>query len=119
MPTKNNQRPVPSSLALHRTRDFIREHYTRPIPVDELAALAGLSRFHFVRAFSREFGRPPHAYQVRLQVEHARNLIAQGVLPAAAALEAGFADQSHLNRHFKKIHGMTPRQYVIFSRRRR
>lgn len=118
MPTKNCQAPDVPRADLDRARDFIRAHYTRPILVDELAALAGLSRFHFVRAFSRTFGSPPHAYQVRLQVEHARKLISEGVLPAVAAVEAGFADQSHLNRHFKKIHRMTPRQYVVFSRRR-
>lgn len=107
-----------ASLSLYWIRDFICEHYALPISVEELAARASLTRGQFVRAFRRVFGSSPAAYKMRLQVEHARTLIAQGVLPTTAASNAGFAGHDQFKRQFRKVHGMTPRQYQVFSRRR-
>lgn len=98
--------------SLLRARDFIRQHCSRVVTLDELAALTGLSRYHLVRAFAKEFGLPPHAYQIRLQIEKAKAMLEAGVLPAVVAAETGFSDQSHFTRHFKKINGVTPRQYA-------
>jgi AraC-like DNA-binding protein len=95
-----------------RARDFIRQHCSRAISLDELAALTGLSRYHLVRAFAKEYGLPPHAYQIRLQIERAKTMLEAGMLPATVAVETGFADQSHFTRHFKKISGVTPRKYA-------
>lgn len=114
---KENRRA--SRASLERVREFITAHRTRHLSLDQLASLAGLSRFHLVRAFSQAFGRPPHAYQLHLQVERARCLLDKGALPAEAASEAGFADQSHFSRHFKKAYGVTPRQYVNGGKKRR
>lgn len=97
---------------LIRARDFLRQHFTRTVSLEELARLTGLSRFHLVRAFAKEFGLPPHAYQIHVQIERAKALLDAGVLPAVVAAETGFSDQSHFTRHFKKIAGMTPRQYA-------
>ena len=101
----------PGRAALLRARDFIHEHYTRPVSLDELAAKSGLSRFHLVREFAREFSIPPHAYQVHVQVAKARALLAAGAVPANVAADAGFFDQSHLTRHFKAIYGVAPGEY--------
>jgi AraC-like DNA-binding protein len=98
--------------ALLKARDFIRQHCSRSVTLDELSALTGLSRYHLVRAFAKEFGLPPHAYQIRLQIEKAKAMLDAGVLPAVVAAETGFADQSHFTRHFKKINGTTPRKYA-------
>jgi AraC-like DNA-binding protein len=51
---------------------------------------------------------PPHAFQTQLRVARARKLLREGASPASAALEVGFTDQSHLNRHFKRVLGITP-----------
>ena len=96
---------------LLRAREFIREHSFRPIALAELAAVSGLSRFHLVHAFAKAFGLPPHAYQLRLQIETARTLLAGGVTVAEAAAESGFADQSHLTRHFQAVYRTTPGKY--------
>lgn len=101
-----------SRASLLRTREFISANYCRTIRLEELARVAGLSRYHLVHAFAREFGLPPHAYQTRIQLERARKLIAAGVPPAIAAADVGFADQSHLTRHFRRVYGITPGHYA-------
>ena len=107
---------APSRAALLRVREALRQRYAEGVTLDELAALAGVSRFHLVRAFAREFGLTPHAYQIHVQAEKARQLLARGVSAAGAATEAGFADQSHLARHFKRIFHTTPVRYQLGGR---
>jgi AraC-like DNA-binding protein len=78
-----------------------------------LARFAGLSAFHLCRVFREAVGMPPHAYQTQIRVRRAKSLLAAGVPIARAAAEAGFYDQSHLTRHFKRIVGLTPGRYVV------
>jgi AraC-like DNA-binding protein len=101
----------PEPLALLRAREFIREHYSRPVGLGDLETISGLSRFHLVRAFTKTFGVPPHAYQLRVQIAKARTLLGAGNPPAEVAAETGFADQSHLTRHFRAIYHVTPGEY--------
>jgi AraC-like DNA-binding protein len=103
----------PARAALLRVRDTIRQRYSESVSLAELAAASGLSRYYLVRAFAREFGLPPHAYQIVVQVAKARELLARGVAPLQVAHEAGFADQSHFARHFKRMVGVTPGQYRL------
>ena len=84
--------------------------------LDELAAVARVSRFHLVHAFTREIGLSPHAYQVHIRVERARRLLQRGMSAAGAAASVGFADQSHLTRWFKRILRLTPSDYARDSR---
>lgn len=56
---------------------------------------------------------PPSRYRRRLRVLAAQRLLRSGCQPADAAAEAGSYDQSHLNRHFKLVTGVTPRQYAL------
>ncbi len=81
------------------------------LSADHLAEAAGTRPFRLIRAFKRQHGLPPHAYLTQLRVRRARDMIAAGCPPALAAAEVGFADQSHLNRHFKRILGITPGRY--------
>jgi AraC-like DNA-binding protein len=83
----------------------------RSFSLAELAALTGVSRFQLLRGFSREIGTTPHAYLVQRRVCLARQLLAGGQTPAQAAIEAGFADQSHLTRAFARYLGITPARY--------
>jgi AraC-like DNA-binding protein len=77
-----------------------------------LAQAAETSKFRLVRLFRSALGAPPHALQVAQRVELARRLLERGVQPAQAAQESGFFDQSHLNRHFRRLTGMSPGRYV-------
>jgi AraC-like DNA-binding protein len=80
-----------------------------------LAALAddaGLSRFQLLRAFARELGMTPHAYLVQRRLALARGLLDAGHGIAQAAVAAGFADQAHLTRAFRRSLGYTPAVYA-------
>jgi AraC-like DNA-binding protein len=79
-----------------------------PHPVAQLAAEAGLSHWHFIRAFSAATGLTPQAYRRQRQVQKARKVIESGVPLAEAAAAAGFADQSHMTRLFTRCYGFTP-----------
>ena len=80
--------------------------------LQDLAALAGLSEYHFLRLFRRRFGLPPHQYLLQLRVEDATRRILEGTPPGLAALEAGFADQSHFTRVFRSIRGVPPGAFL-------
>ncbi len=84
----------------------------RDVSLSELATACGSSPFHLARAFTAQFGLPPHAYLNNLRVMHAKRMIRAGVRLAEVAYAVGYCDQSHLNRRFKKIVGVTPSQYA-------
>jgi AraC-like DNA-binding protein len=106
------ERRARTRRAIERVRRHIARRINEAISLDELAALAGLSRFHLLRAFTRHTGLPPHAYQVRLRIESACALLRSGISAAEVATRVGFADQSHLTRHFKRICRVTPGRYA-------
>ena len=83
----------------------------------DLAAAAGLSRYQFLRAFTRLTGLPPHAYLLQRRVQHARRLVRGGLPLAEAAAASGFADQSHMTRCFARSFGLTPGAFTPFTRR--
>lgn len=80
--------------------------------LDELAALAGLSRYHFIRVFRSATGQSPHAYVTTRRLGLARRLLGRGERPAEAAVACGFADQAHLTRLFRQAFGVPPGQYA-------
>jgi AraC family transcriptional regulator len=95
--------------ALQRIRDYIRAHLAEPIEVAELAELAGRSSFHFSRVFARSVGMTPHRYVVHLRLRAATEQLREGRAGLAEiAADTGFADQSHLSRWVRRVHGVTP-----------
>jgi AraC-like DNA-binding protein len=112
--------PRPSALkngklAVARAKAYLREHYSDPVTLHELARICGMTRFSLVHAFTKEVGLSPHAYQLHLRIGRARTLLQQGVGPTNVAMMMGFADQSHFTRHFKRIMQLTPSQYAGHS----
>jgi AraC-like DNA-binding protein len=81
------------------------------LTADDLATAAGCSRYAAYRAFRQTYGLAPSDYQRQLRVRTARRLLSAGVPPAVAAAEAGFADQAHLTRWFRRYYGVTPGAY--------
>lgn len=97
-------------------REFLEANAEQDVSLVRLAAVAGLSPFHLVRVFREAVGLPPHAYLDQVRVERAKGLLSAGLPIARAAAEAGFADQSHLTRRFKRLVGVTPGQYRAGSK---
>ena len=91
----------------------IHANLTRRITVNELAHVAALSIFQLTRLLRREHGTTPYGLVLAIRVEHAMDRLRDGATIAETAFHAGFADQSHLTRHFKRLTGMTPKQYCV------
>jgi AraC-like DNA-binding protein len=66
----------------------------------------------FSRMFARHMGLPPHAYRKQKRIRKAKQMLIDRVPISRVAVETGFADQSHLTRHFKQVVGVTPGQYI-------
>lgn len=94
-----------------RVRDYLDMYFTENVDLQTLAGVAGLSRFHLIRAFRKETGLTPHAWLTDRRIRAARPLLAAGKAPGDVALECGFADQSHLTRAFKARVGVTPGRF--------
>lgn len=116
VPERCRVRRVADERAPHaviaRVREHLRASYTRRVTLDDMARLAGMGRYSLARAFTREVGIPPHSYQTHLRIQRARTLIGAGRRLSDVSLEVGFTDQSHLNRHFKRVVGVTPGLYA-------
>jgi AraC-like DNA-binding protein len=100
-----------------RACDFLRENLSRQVSSSELEDVTGLDRFALSRQFRQLLGTSPHRYLVMRRLERAKALIAIGENIAEAAFASGFADQAHLNRHFKKSLGMTPGRFAALAGR--
>lgn len=98
--------------AMNAIRDYMHAHHAETVSLTTLAGVAGLSCFYVIRLFRAAYGMPPHAYLATLRVQRASTLIRAGAPIAQAALAAGFSDQSHLTRFFKRVFGMTPGVYA-------
>jgi AraC family transcriptional regulator len=98
--------------ALARVRERIEEWIARPIAVADLAAEAGLSPFHFARAFKHSTGTTPHRYVTERRIERAKALLLDGDLPICrVALESGFTSQQHFTGQFRRFAGAPPARY--------
>ncbi len=107
-------------IAVLRAVELMRRRLTDALTLEELAGVSGMSPFHFARQFKIATGHPPHDYLVRLRVDRAQELIRQHARAwtlAAIANESGFADQSHMARHFKRVLGVTPGEFADAYRR--
>ena len=98
----------PLSDPIRRARDLARLDPGAVATIDDLAAEAGLSRYHFARRFRDETGQTPWRFVQEARVDHAVRLLEQGGAPARVAHESGFADQSHLTRSLRQRDGRTP-----------
>jgi AraC family transcriptional regulator len=98
--------------------EYIEQHLDAGPTLGQLAAVVGLSVYHFARQFKRATGLPPHQYVILRRIERAKQLLQGGGDRSLAevAAHAGFADQSQFSHHFKRIVGVTPGQFRIPAR---
>jgi AraC family transcriptional regulator len=98
-----------SRAKLSLVLDYLNSYLDRNISLPELANLAEMSQFHFLRLFRASSGKTPHRYLVDRRVQVATSiLLHEDVSLAEVAYRVGFADQSHLTRHFRRITGVSP-----------
>jgi AraC-like DNA-binding protein len=93
-------------------RDFIHAHFSETLRLGTLAAIAGCSKASLIYGFKKQFGLPPNRYIIKVRIDQARQLIRDRQDIAEVACAVGFADQSHLTRHFKAVLGVTPARYL-------
>jgi AraC-like DNA-binding protein len=101
-----------STSRLEQAIAYVGAHLSEPLTVDQLAAAAHLSVFHFSRMFRRSMGLTPHAYITQRRLELAKHLLATTELPIAHVAErAGYLTQAHFTRAFKEATTLTPLRY--------
>ncbi|NPT55501.1 helix-turn-helix domain-containing protein [Paraburkholderia sp. 5N] len=111
---KLNPAPLPAydaSGQLARAAEFIAENCTRPLKLEDVCKAAELSASHLIRAFKQRYGMTPHAYLINRRIQYSRAQLRRGYPIADVALDAGFSDQAHLQRTFKRLVAATPGQY--------
>ncbi len=92
--------------------EYIEEHLDAGPTLEQMAAVARLSPYHFARQFKAATGLPPHQYVIMRRVERAKQLLQAGsILSLAEVAAAGFSDQSQFSHHFKRLVGVTPGQF--------
>jgi AraC-like DNA-binding protein len=102
--------------ALRRACELLNDDPAANPTLAQLADQAGVSRHRLTRLFRAAYGLPPHRFALAQRIRVARTLLESGLAPAEVAQRAGFFDQSHLHRHFRRTLGMTPGQYARLTR---
>jgi AraC-like DNA-binding protein len=99
-------------LAAQRAYDYLHAHQARVIALDELEAATGRDRWSLSSDFRIFFGTSPYRFQTMRRLDVVRRMLMGGASLADAAATAGFADQSHMTRHFTKTFGLTPGRWL-------
>lgn len=100
------------NTVLERVGDYVGDNLSGNVSVQEMASLAGLSRYHFSRLFKQSTGLSPHQYVVSSRVERAKAILSNTNLPVGEVSRlCGFSHHQHLNRHFQRLVGATPKQF--------
>jgi AraC-like DNA-binding protein len=108
--TRASRHPAPPALT--KARDFIDRHYARPLTVERLAAMAGLSPFHFIRAFRAAFGQTPHRYLRDRRIERAKELLITTPLPVTEICDLiGFQSLGSFSTLFRRLARETPAEF--------
>ncbi|WP_404474348.1 AraC family transcriptional regulator [Vreelandella venusta] len=103
------QPPTPKLLA--QVAHYLNEHCARDISLDDLSQQTGYSAGHLIRSFKQHYGLTPHAYLINQRIQLGQAALRQGQPIVEAALTAGFNDQPHFQRTFKRLVAATPNQY--------
>lgn len=105
-------RPAAAPQRFSTVIDYLQAHLAAPVRLEQLAAVAGLSPFHFQRSFKASHGATPHQMLMALRLLRAKQRLANGDKPADVAAAVGLADQAHLTRAFVHRYGVTPALYA-------
>ncbi|MBE0497407.1 MAG: helix-turn-helix transcriptional regulator [Campylobacterales bacterium] len=96
--------------AIHTAKTYIQDNLSKEISLDDLSTQTHLSKYHFLRVFAKDTGLTPHQYIIMERVSRAKALTLGGHSLGLASVEAGFSDQSHFIRSFRKMYGYSPKE---------
>ena len=105
-------------VRLRAATEFMAKEFRRNPRLSEIARVAHFSEYHFHRLFRKRFGRTPKQVLIELQIEEAKQLMLAGQRPSEVARRAGFSHQSHLTSRFKVVTGLTPKQWLLATRKK-
>ena len=106
-----------SPADLRRVLSFIHDQLADDLSLDALASVVHLSPYHFCRLFKQSTSQSPHRFVIQERVERAKSLLLSGRLTVGEiALVVGFGNQAHLSLHFKRLTGVTPKQFSKHSK---
>ena len=106
---------------IRRAVALMEANFAAKLGREEMARAAGLSVSYFSKLFTQCIGLSPHQYLVRCRLRHAKKLLAtleENLSIVDVAAEAGFADQAHFCRHFRRAYGMSPLAFRRTARQR-
>ncbi len=102
---------------LTRARNYIRETYSMPTSLSDIAREANLSRYHFLRIYKETFQETPHKFLVRLRIDRAKLLLAKGQHNVTeTCFEVGFSSLGSFSTLFSKHVGLSPSEYRRYVR---
>ncbi|MEV6251640.1 helix-turn-helix domain-containing protein [Nocardia sp. NPDC051929] len=97
---------------LRRARDLADRHYADPLHLEELAAAAGVSKYHFLRAFAAVYGRTPAVYLAERRIERAQDLLRSTNLTVTeVCMLVGYSSLGSFSSKFRQLVGVTPSEY--------
>jgi AraC-like DNA-binding protein len=109
---KRREVPVQLLAQLRRARDHMDRHYREALDLDQLAAVAGVSKYHFARSFEATYGETPIRYLTRRRVERAQDLLrAANLTVTEVCMLVGFASLGSFSTRFVRLVGETPTAY--------
>jgi len=100
-----------TSEEIQKACTYMESNFAELITLDDLSKLSGLNKYTLLRNFTKQRGVTPYQYLETIRIGEAKKLLEKGVNPLDAAMQTGFADQSHFTKFFKKLIGLTPKQY--------
>jgi len=103
---------IESSQEIQLVCDYLEENYNKTIKLEELSKLTGGSKYQLLRSFVKQKGITPYSYLETIRINHAKNLLEDGIKPIEVTFLTGFSDQSHLTKSFKRRIGLAPKQYM-------
>ena len=101
---------------IERASEFMQQHFSERIYLDQICRYSGLSKSTLLRAFTKSKGITPYRYLETMRINKAKQLLEKGIAPIDAAIQTGFSDQSHFTNYFSSFIGLAPGVYrEIFS----
>ncbi|WP_025667194.1 AraC family transcriptional regulator [Aquimarina megaterium] len=111
--TEINNEPISEKfIVAKQIKEYLHNHYLEEVSIHDLSNLTGISEYGLIKSFKQHYQLPPHQYLVNLRIEKAKKLLTERLSATEVAYQSGFFDQSHFTRHFKKIIGITPKQFA-------